>query len=439
MKMFFFSVALVLSCALTMTCSESSQPNQSQPTPEPLLRSPAELTQNETSLLESANKFGLNLFREVADNTASTENIFISPLSVSYALGVCYNGANGDTREAIGSTLQMAGLSVQEMNEAYRDVTRILSLTDPEIRIKIGNSFWSRQGLPVKREFLDIADEYFDARIEEIDFGADWAADTINAWCREATNGKIPFIVTPPLNPDLAGILMNAIYFKGNWRFPFDPENTQIAPFYLADGAETACQLMSWGTEGGDSLADGGRIPPEDNATYYQDEQIQAVSLPYGRGDFRMTVIAPNPWGDSTWSIEDLIDNFTLDNWNLWLNGLRVDRFDVWLPKFRFAFEVDLTQILMGLGMEIAFTPFAADFSNMFPAEKTCISSVRQKAFVQVDEEGTEAAAVTIVEILIVSMPAEFVFNRPFLAVIHEDVSGAILFIGKIADPVWED
>ncbi len=441
MRKSILSLVLVLSCALALQCTESSQPNQPQPTPEPppLVRAPADLTQNETSLLESANKFGLNLFREVARSTEATENIFISPLSVSYALGLCYNGANGDTREAIGSTLQMAGLSVEEMNQAYHDVTEILTWTDPLVEIKIGNSFWSRLGLPIQPDFLDVARDYFDARVEEINFQAPWAADTINAWADRATNGKISKVVEPPFNSDLAAILMNAIYFKGNWMFQFDPDDTQTEPFHLADGTEVDCQMMHWGTDGADSLLEGGLLPPDDNATFYQNEYLEAVSLPYGRGDFRMTIMAPNRSANSTLTVDSLIDRFTLENWNVWLSGFQVDRFTVGLPRFKFHYEVILNEMLKAMGMELAFNCPYADFSNMFPVGPACISKVKQNAFVQVDEEGTEAAAVTTVEIVIVSMPPEFIFNGPFLVVIHEDVSGAILFIGKIADPVWED
>ena len=153
MRKSILSIMLVLSCALALQCTESSQPNQSQPTPEPQ-RSPADLTQNETGLLESANKFGLNLFREVARNTSATENIFISPLSVSYAFGICYNGAKGETRDAIGSTLEMAGMSVEEMNEAYRDVTKILMQTDPLVEFKIATAFWSRLGKAIQPDFI---------------------------------------------------------------------------------------------------------------------------------------------------------------------------------------------------------------------------------------------------------------------------------------------
>ncbi len=424
-------------CTVCLYCSESNLPDEPEQAP-PLLRTPAQLTQQETDLLESANKFGLNLFREVARHTPATDNIFISPLSVSYALGICYNGAEGDTRDSIGTTLQMSGLSLEELNRAYRDVTRILTQADPLVDFRSANSFWSRQGKAIQPEFIDLARTYFDARVEEIDFQAPWAADTINAWVSQATNGKITEMVTPPISPSVAAILMNAIYFKGNWMFPFDTANTDTATFYLDDGTETVCRMMHLYEEEHAIQINEYEIAPDTNATYYENEYLMAVSLPYGRGDFRMTIMAPYLQRDPNFTVDNLIDSLTLENWNSWLGGFHPVGFEIKLPRFKFKYEVSLTDVLKTLGMEIAFDPGRADFSNMFVDGVGWISNVKQKAFIQVDEFGTEAAAVTQV-IFIDCLPPRLLCDHPFLVVIHEDVSGAILFIGKIANPVWEE
>ena len=445
MKKPILTVVLALVCTLILQCNESSSPNQPDPTPTPTPdprpapdRSPAELTQQETSLLESANKFGLNLFREIAHNTDASENIFMSPLSVSYAFGIVYNGAKGDTREAIGNTLELAGLSIDEMNQAYYDMTWILTQTDPLVEFKVANSFWSRKGKAIQPDFIEISQYYFDARIEEIDFQAPWAADTINAWVDRSTNGKIDKMIEPPISSDIAAILMNAIYFKGNWMFPFDTANTRNDTFYLANGSETDCRMM-WLEEDDHAIQiDENHIAPDTNATYFHNDLLKAVSLPYGRGDYRMTIMMPNLWNHPDHTVDDLIDQFTWENWNAWLDGFCPEEFFVGLPRFKFGYEVSLTGILQTLGMEIAFDPMRADFGNMFVDGVGWIDQVKQKAFVQVDEKGTEAAAVTQV-IFADALPPHLICDRPFLIVIHEDVSGAILFIGKIADPVWED
>ena len=437
MKESILSIGLLLSCSLVLQCDKSSSPNQPEPTPPPI-RTPANLTSNESGLLESSNKFGLNLFREIAANTAATENIFISPLSVSYAFGICYNGANGDTREAIGATLEIAGLSVDEMNEAYRDVTQILTQTDPLVEFKVANSFWSRKGKAIQPDFIEMSRTYFDARVEEIDFQAPWAADTINAWVDRSTNGKIEKMVEPPISPSIAAILMNAIYFKGNWMFPFDTANTHSKTFYMADGSETECQMMWLEEEEHAIQVEENVIAPDTNATFFSNDYLKAISLPYGRGDYRMTIMMPNLWTNPDHTVDDLIDRFTWENWNSWLEGFQPAGFTIGMPRFKFGYEVTLNEMLQTLGMEIAFDPSRADFGNMFVDGIGWIDQVKQKAFVQVDEKGTEAAAVTQIT-FIDSMPPGLVCDRPFLIVIHEDVSGAILFIGKIANPVWEE
>jgi len=430
--------ALATFCCLVVTgCSDSSQPSQPDPTPDPV-RSPAELTSHETNILQSVNEFGFDLFREIAEQTEETENIFMSPLSVSYALGLCYNGANGETRDAIASTLRMAGMSVEEMNQAYRDVTDILTKTDPLVRFSSANSFWSRTGKAIQPEFVGLAQEYFAARVGEIDFQAPWAAATINAWVENATNGKITKMVTPPI-PDVAAMLMNAIYFKGDWMWPFDTANTVSATFHRADDSQTECQMMFLAEEDHSIEVGDEEYELDTNVTYFQNDYLQSVSLPYGRGDYRMTILLPGSWANPDVTIDDLIDSLTSENWDNWLTGFHPEGFVVGLPKFKFEAEVGLTDILQTLGMEIAFDPGRADFGNMFVDGVGWIDDVKQKAFVQVDEVGTEAAAVTMVVITDTALPPLVICDRPFLIVIHEDVSGAILFIGRIADPVWTD
>jgi len=157
---------------------------------------------------------------------------------------MCYNGAEGDTREAIGSVLELADLSLEEMNQAYFAATRILVQADSLVDFRVANSFWSRQGKVIQPDFIDLAQTYFDAQIEEIDFQAPWATDTINAWVNRATNGKITDMVEPPISSNVAAMLFNAIYFKGSWMFPFDTADTRTEVFHLADGSDTQCRMM---------------------------------------------------------------------------------------------------------------------------------------------------------------------------------------------------
>jgi serine protease inhibitor len=446
----FFTICLVLPVILAINCTDrptvgvqvSSEPIV-EPQPDPTGRTTAQLTTQETSLLVSCNKFGLNLFREVVANTPATDNVFISPLSVSYALGLCYDGANGETRTAIGNTLQIAGLSIDEMNKAYHDLTEILINADPVVDFRVANSFWSRQGKAIQPEFINLARTWFDARVEEIDFQAPWAADTINGWVSEATNGKITKMVEPPISGDVAAMLFNAIYFKGTWMFPFDTVDTRDQTFYLADGSTTTCRMMFKSQEDCQQVDSSTKDTYTDtNITWYSDKEVYVLSMPYGKGDYRMSIIIPNSgdyWpGDVTKSIDDVIASLTEDKWSTWLGCHTPSEFSLSLPRFKFGYEVGLSDILKSLGMEIAFAPGQADFSNLFSDGVGWIDEVKQKTFIQVDEKGTEAAAVTQV-VFEDSMPPQMICERPFLIVIHEDVSGAILFMGRIANPVWEE
>jgi len=441
------SFLLLLLLALSVFhCSEQPlDPQSSDPKSEPdIVRTTAELTSQESSVLTSANKFGLNLFREITARTPATENIFFSPLSVSYALSMCYNGAEGDTREAIGSVLELADLSLEEMNQAYSAATRILVQADSLVDFRVANSFWSRQGKAIQPDFIDLAQTYYDARIEEIDFQAPWAADTINAWVNRATNGKITDMVEPPISPNVAAMLFNAIYFKGSWMFPFDTAYTRTETFHLADGSDTQCRMMHLrefdclmhhpGSE---------YIVTDTNITFYEDAEVLVLGMPYGSGDFRMSIIIPNrghdyPHFDTTKSIDEVILGLTVEKWDTWVFGQTPEQFNLGLPRFKFGYEIGLTELLKTLGMEIAFSPAMADFTNLFVDRVGWIDEVKQKTFIQVDEKGTEAAAVTQVDFAD-SIPPPHICDRPFLIVIHEDNSGAILFMGRIANPVWED
>jgi len=438
-------LSLFLLLLFVLQCSEqATQPSSPNPqSNRPVYRTTAELTAQEASLLTSANKFGLNLFRAIVARTPVTENIFISPLSVSYALSMCYNGADGDTREAIGLTLQMADLPLEEMNQAYHDLTQILVNADSLTDFRVANSLWSRQGKAIQPRFIDLAQAYFDARVEEINFQAPWAADTINAWVDRATNGKIQDMVKPPISSDVAAMLFNAIYFKGDWMFPFDTADTRIDTFHLADGSETECDMMFLDqAECMMQLPDTHYPQTDSNIILYQDHEVFVLSMPYGKGDFRMSIVVPNRWSsypiDTTATIENVIEGLTPEKWDIWTSGDTPHKFWLTLPRFKFEYEVKLNEVLKVLGMEIAFDPFLADFSNMFVDGVGWIDEAKQKTFIQVDEKGTEAAAVTQI-IFADSAPPTVFCDRPFLIVIHEDVSGAILFMGRIANPVWED
>ena len=374
---------------------------------------PRELSQTERTVIEASNHFAFDLLKEV-NRDDSGANVFLSPLSASMALGMTLNGAEGTTFEAMQSTLGFDGLSRAEINQSYRDLIVLLRGLDPLVTFEIGNSIWYRLGFPVLEPFLDTTREYFDAEVMGLDFGNPGAADVINAWVRYATHDKIDQIVDSPIDINIVMFLINAISFNGTWTCEFDPEATRDADFHREDGTTAPIRLMAQRAE----------LP------YAATDEYVAVDLPYGGGAFTMTVVVPT----AGTGIEALIGTLDDQRWRAVVDGLAMTEVDVYLPRFELEYEKKLNDALIALGMGQAFTP-AADFSRMTPGGGVWIDQVKQKSFIEVDEKGTEAAAATVVVIVMSAQPV-LRADRPFLFVIRERFSGTILFIGKLADPL---
>lgn len=416
---------LSVACILAQ-CSGPTRPDTPEPT-----RLPTELTAAERQLVTSANEFGFELFNRVTAATPADSNVFISPLSAAYALAMAYNGAAGDTRDGIAATLAFGDQTAEQINESFAGLTDVLTNADPSVTTTIANAVWYATRRTLVPEFGDICRTYFDAKVAGLDFAQAWAADTINSWVYENTHGKIEKIVDPPLPSGLVYMLANAVYFKASWTYPFDPEDTRTDTFYTADGSRVNADFMYLNSE----KYQHENWQPDPDFTYLiKRDEFAAFSMPYGDRWFRMTVFLP----DTSISVEQFISQFTVEEWNLWRPEFRADRFEARFPKFKFEYEVALDDILPAMGMEIAFQPGAADFSNMIEGGGVWIDTVIHKTFVQVDEEGTEAAAVTVIGGLD-SLPPFIKCNRPFAFVIWEKESGAIIFAGKLARPVWEE
>jgi len=379
-----------------------------------------DLTTSEVKLKESSNEFGIKLFRKIVENEQN-KNIFISPLSVSMALGMTYNGSDSTTLEAMHESLEYGDLSINEVNESYQSLIKLLTELDPKVIFDIANSIWYREGFSVENDFLNINQTYFNAVVRALDFNRSDAADIINAWVDGNTNGKIEEIVDSPINPLTVMFLINAIYFKGTWTYEFDEENTRDDTFFLPDGSEKECKMMSH----------------KNDHNYFENEQFQAIDLPYGNAEFSMTIFLPKPGTN----IDSLIAQFSNDSWNSWISSFSSQEVNLYLPKFKIEYEISLNNVLCALGMSIAFDPGRADFTKINSDGNLYISNVKHKTFVKVNEEGTEAAAVTSVEIGLTSVDGAITMriNCPFVFAIRENHSGTILFIGKIVEPIWED
>lgn len=379
--------------------------------PGPIDRLPRELTAGERELVASANDFSFRLFGALAAEEPE-ENVFVSPLSVSMALGMTMNGARGETLSQMRSTLGFGSLPMEEIDRSYRDLIDLLLGLDPHVETGLGNSIWYREGFPIEAEFLETNRRYFHAEIAGLDFSSPGAVSRINRWVDEVTRGRIPTILET-IPQDVVLYLINAIYFKGAWTYRFDPERTREAPFRLEDGTTATVSMMNR-----DSIH-----------LYAETDLAWAVELPYGGGAFAMVVVLP----PAERSLSEVIHRLDGGGWDELLERLDERRVLVGIPRFELEYETTLNEVLISLGMPDAFSPARADFGGISSAP-LWIDEAKQKAFVKVDEEGTEAAAATIVA-MATSMPPEFRADRPFLFAIRERLTGTILFVGRFARP----
>jgi serine protease inhibitor len=370
-------------------------------------------------LTDANNDLGINLFQELS-KAAADENLFISPSSIITALAMTYGGADGETQRAMGKTLQLEDMSLEEVNAAFADLLTILQNPDPKVELAVANSLWARAGVDFYEEFLKLNQDYFQAEVNALDFDDPSAAETINKWVRSKTGEKIESIVEPPINPDTILFLINAIYFKGEWTEPFDAELTRDIPFNLPGGTKKNHPTMfRFGSY-----------------RYLENELFQAVSLPYGKNErISMYIFLP---AQGT-NLENFNTELSPANWKRWLDSFGNMEGELGLPRFKFEYETSLNDTLVALGMGPAFDEATADFSKMRPVPpRLYISDVKHKTFVEVNEEGTEAAAATSVEISVTSMPETFsmIVDRPFFFTIVDDLTGTILFMGSVSEPL---
>ena len=365
----------------------------------------------DVSSVASANiKFGFKLLQDLREREPGG-NIFISPLSISIALTMTYNSAVGETERAMAEVLEIDELDLSTINQSNKALRDSLENPDPKVEISIANSIWSRQGVEFNPEFLERNRAFFGAEIASLDFSDPQATEIINEWVDTNTNGKIEKIVERT-NPQTLLFLINAIYFKGNWQDEFDKSMTRPGTFHLPNGSEKRVEMMR----------------REGEYPYFRGENFEATSLPYGDGRMSMYIFLPNHNSNLNKFLRDL----NAESWEDWISEFQERRHDMILPRFKLEYEVSLNDTLEALGMGIAFGG-GADFSGMGPS--LFISEVTHKTFVEVNEEGTEAAAVTAV-VGVKSLPSVFRVDRPFFFDIHDAETETILFMGTVTEPM---
>ncbi|BAC89911.1 serpin family protein [Gloeobacter violaceus] len=368
-------------------------------------------------LSDAQTRFGLQLFAAL-HNKAADQNVVISPLSIALALTMAYNGAGGSTRTAMAQTLALDGLDEDAINQGSADLATALQKTPKTSRVLIANSLWSQKGITLQPAFIRTAEQYFQAQVEALNFAEPRSAERINRWVAEKTENKIDQIVSPGALRDALVVLMNAVYFKADWQEAFEKSATRERPFKLGSGWQKNHPLM----------AKQGRFD------YYETDEFQAVRLPYKDDFLGMYVFLPK--ADPAAFYRQL----TAENWQQWLGPRTFARRpgELVLPRFQVRYEAQLKQTLSALGMGIAFTG-RADFTRMV-REPALISEVIHKTFVDVNEEGTEAAAATGVIVArtsaVATPPFRMVVDRPFFFAIQDNRTGTLLFAGAIADPM---
>ncbi len=404
MKKLFLILALLFSAFLSFKCYNNliTTPGDNQNSP---------LTTSEQKLVSSSELFGLNLFKSV-NNYEGNKNIFISPLSVSMALGMTLNGAIGSTYDSMKTVLELNGLTQQEINESYKSLISLLTNMDPKVIFSIANSIWYESNMTFEQDFINQNKNYFNAEISALNFSDPNSVNIINDWVNQNTNGKITDIIEK-IPREMVMYLINAIYFKGDWKYQFDKDKTNDDYFTTSSGSQVTCKMMRHQTK----------------LSYFDNDLFQAVDLPYGDSTFFMTIFLPK------YNIElnSVISQLNRTNLQSWLSSFTSSKVILLMPKFELEYKLQMNDVLKSMGMEIAFSG-NADFTNMFKPGGLFISEVMHKSYLKVDEVGTEAAAVTSVGVgRSIGNPGFYMkVNKPFLFVIRERNSNSILFMGKV-------
>jgi serine protease inhibitor len=410
-----FRAVLVVVSLFAVGCSN---PSGSDGPPALITALPRALTDSELSVIDASNTFGIKLLARVTSQQPD-KNVFLSPVSATMALGMTMNGAAGTTYDEMRATLGFPeALGRAAINGSYKDLIALLRTLDARVDFRIANSIWYRDtfGPSINAAFLSDAQNFFDARGAGLDFDSPSALTTINDWVKQATADKIPTILDE-ISRSLVMVLINAIYFKGDWRDAFKPSDTRPEAFLVA-GAPVQVPTMHRTGKMRASVIDGRTV----------------VDLGYGGDAFSMTVVLPRT-GETA---NDLVQQLAPAFWSS-LGTLPTVEVELSMPKFRLTWERELKDDLQPLGMRQAFVPGGADFTGISSAvgRDLFISFVKQKTFVDVNEVGTEAAAVTAVGIGVTSAPQRLTVrvDRPFVFALRERLSGTVLFVGRVLDP----
>lgn len=380
------------------------------------------ITETKISKIVAAQlRFGFKLFQQIQTHpNQANQNLVIAPYSIAQSLAMMRNGTSSSTLEEINKTLNLSDLEPSTIDNSYQKLLNTLKTSEVDVQIAIATSVWLNQNVTFKQQFVNDAQQYYQAQVTNLNFANPTAKNIINKWVEQQTVNKIPQIVDQ-ISPNDAVYLINATYFKGNWTKQFDPTITKPQPFYSQPNiAKPQPMMQNTGKYG-----------------YYEHQQFQAIRLPYGENaELGMYIFLPK----ETSNLKKFNQQLNGDNWQEWLSQMRSRQGTIILPRFELMSEIQLKDILKGLGITEAFDPQKADFSPMTPT-LVAIDTIKHKAVIEVSEQGTEAAGVTSIGINITSAmppttpPFTMNVNRPFFFAICDDVTETILFMGNVVKP----
>ncbi len=368
------------------------------------------------SVSNGTSSFAFDFIHALQKAQPADENFFVSPLSLHMALGMVLNGAEKETAVEIQKALKMDAVALADLNEAYKRLVNDLPVADSKVSLGLSNSVWYRNDFSVENDFQSVLKNSFESEVTGLPFD-NAAKDRINKWASDKTNGKIKQVIDE-IKPNHVMFLLNALYFKGDWKTRFDSKKTQDAAFNLENGQHKNVEMMYADSD----FEVGGGL------------DYRAVRLPYGNGQFSMTLLIP--MGSA--SIDQVLKGITGDEWAQ-LNSVRMTKrgITVGLPKFTLEYSAQLKKTLQALGIERMFET-SAQLGKINKVEKLMVDFVKQDAYLGVDEQGTEAAAVTTVAVGTTSAGPEasrYICDRPFGLIISENTSNTILFMGRIKNP----
>jgi serpin B len=402
--------------------SPHAQPNPNEEATEATeMSKPEETAQDAGSvdqrLIGANTRFGFKLYAELARRSEG-KNLFISPTSISMALAMTYNGAVAETKDAMAQTLEIQSLNHDELNRGFSALRAALTGTDAKVKLQIANSLWGKQSIRFNPDFIQRNRRFYGAEVTTLDFGDPASPGKINAWVKDKTAGKIDKIIDQ-IDPQAVLYLLNAIYFKGTWADEFKKSDTKDEPFKIAGSPSVPIMHQS------------GKYQ------YLENPKFQAVALPYGGNRASMYIFLPAEGS----SLAEFHRSLTAQNWAQWMSQFAKLQGDIGVPRFKLEYEMLLNDPLKALGMGVAFDADRANFTGIADSsENISISRVKHKTFVDVNEEGTEAAAVTSVEMVTTSAirvqkTFRMIVDRPFFFAIRDNQTGQVLFMGSVADP----